>query len=289
MAGDAAALDVPRWLRAVPPTQLALAVLLLRDAYRGDTQRPARLAAIDVMIVALVVLAGQAVVSALSSAGVLNADWLLSPRRAFVFAAGMPMLFGLRLAAIHRLPSLAEEVSQTELANDFRRFERGVVWRNRAILFGGIAAVITAGPKLFMDAGTFAGQAGWAIAFIAGLSVVFYIFVRASVAPLPANASFADALQHYRGELARQSAILGKVWWWYLLSIIPAIAGAIIGRDGFSEAPMLGALHPIQIAAYLLICVLVGLLYAQYARSFLERFATLTTVREQTPANPNAG
>ena len=280
-AGDAAALDVPRWLRAALPTLIALGALLLRDTYRENAGRPAWKAGFDVVTVIICVMASQAALIALSSVEILSADWLLSPRRAFVAGAAMPMLFCLRLGAIYRLPCMSEEVSRGDLNNDFHRFERSVRWRNRAIALGEILTVAAAGPALFMGADSMAAQAGWAISFAGGLFVVGYVFFRAAVKPMPAGTEFASSLQHYRGELERQSDILQKVWWWYLLSIIPAIAGSMMGRGATSEQPMLGSLHPVQLAGFVLICVLVGW---QYTQSFQARFKTLANLREQTLA-----
>ncbi len=212
-AGDAAAIDLPRWLRAAVPTLAALGALLLRDAYRENAQRPALKAGFDVLTVIVCVLASQAALVALSGAEILSADWVLSPRRAFVTGAGLPMLFCLRLAAIYRLPLMSEEISQGDLTRDFHRFERSVSWRNRAISLGGVLAVGAAGPALFMGADSMAAQVGWAITLFGGFLIVGYIFFQASVKSMPAGTEFASSLNHYRGELERQSKILRNIWW----------------------------------------------------------------------------
>jgi hypothetical protein len=283
-SADAAALDVPRWLRAALPMLMALGALLLRDAYRENAERPAWRAAFDVLIVFLCVVVSQAVLVALNAAEILNEDWILSPRRAIVAGAGLPMLYCLRLAANYRLPSIGDEMSSEDLGRDFQRFERNVRWRNRAIAIGGITAVSTAGPGLFLQAAGLPAQIGWAVAFAGGLLVVGYIFFKSSVKPMPAEMGFTSLLAFYRGELERQSKILRSVWWWYLLSIVPAIVGAAISAGSDNAQSILGSLRPVQIVDYVLICVLVGWLYAQYAHSFQTRFKALGAIRERTPA-----
>ncbi len=57
-----------------------------------------------------------------------------------------------------------------------------------------------------------------------------------------------------------------------------------MGLSAAGDQPMLGSLHPVQLAGFALICVLVGWLYARYAQSFQARFKTLANVREQTLA-----
>lgn len=282
-SADAAALDVPRWLRAALPTLIALSALLLRDAYRENAEHPAWRAAFDVLIVFLSVVVSQILLAALNIAEILNENWILSPRRAIVAGAGLPMLYCLRLAANYRLPSIGDEMSREDLGRDFQRFERNIRWRNRAIAIGGITAVSTAGPGLFLQAAGLPAQIGWAVAFAGGLLVAGYIFFKSSVKPMPAEMGFTSSLAFYRGELERQSKILRSVWWWYLLSIVPAIVGAAIGAGSDNTQLMLGSLQPVQIAGYIFICVLVGWLYAQYAHCFQTRFKNLAAIRERTP------
>jgi hypothetical protein len=280
---DAAAIDVPRWLRAAVPTLLALTVLLLRDGFRAAEHRPVSGAGVDVLSVVLIVLLSQAMLLTLSAAALSSPDWVLSSRRAIVAVAGLPMLFCLRLAAHYKLPVLAGEISEDALNRDFDRFRSGVLWRNRAIALGGILGASVA-VRYFLGAASVASQIGWALGIAGGLAVVGYVFSKTSVRAKPADMSFSSSLAFYRRELERQSNTLPKVWWWYLLSIIPAMVGGVVGARADESQRVLYSLTPMQLGAYFAICVLVGLLYMQYARSFQTRFERLASVRERSPS-----
>lgn len=281
-ATDAAALDVPRWLRAVPPAALALVALLLRDAYRGTQLRPVWSAVLDLAIVVLVVLLLQFLLAVLSAASVLNPDWVLSPRRAFVAGAGLPMLFCLRLVGLSRFSELGEKISESDLARDYGRFQRRVRWRNRAIAFGGVLGILAA-LGYVASAASMASVVGWSLTIAGGALVIGYVFFKTSVRALPADAPFSSALALYRAELQRQAAILQKVWWWYLLSIVPALIGGMVA-SGMGGTPIsLDALSPSQLLGFVVICILVGWLYVQHARSFHAKDEELSAVRQLQP------
>ena len=92
---------------------------------------------------------------------------------------------------------------------------------------------------------------------------------------------FASALAFYRRELERQHKLLLGIWWWYLLTIVPVIIGALIGRALGDLEFFLGPLRPELLVGYVVICGLVGWLYTQYARKFKDRIESLATLKEQ--------
>jgi hypothetical protein len=94
---------------------------------------------------------------------------------------------------------------------------------------------------------------------------------------------FSSALTLYRAELARQGVILQKIWWWYLLSIVPALIGAMIAANMGGSDIELVVLSPAQLVGFVAICVLVGWLYIQHAQSFHAKYQELAAVRQLQP------
>jgi len=264
----------------------ALIGLVLRDAYRRNEVQPARRAAFDILTATAFIIACEAILALLVAAGGWSPDWILPLRRGLMTAPALPMVFCLRLAADYRLSHPAGQMSMADLAGEYQNFARGVRWRNRAIAIGGI---LGAGVSivLFWRAAAIAPSAaplvGWAISTPLGLFIVWYIAARTSVKPLTADMAFAALLALYRSELERQSNLLRRVWWWYLLSIAPVVAGAMFGKGLAPAEPALGPIRPQQIAAYVVICFFVGWLYLQYAHRISDRLGSLAGASERSP------
>jgi hypothetical protein len=281
-----AASDVPRWLRAAIPTVAGLIGLVLRDAYRNAEATPVRRASFDILTAIVFIVVSQVALASLIATAGWSPDWILSLRRAVMTAFALPMVFCLRLAADYRLPCATGQLSTADLSGEYLKFERGVRWRNRAILIGGI---LGAGVSVLLfwrtaaAAPSMAPLVGWAISTPLGLFITWYIAKTTSVAPIPANISFSASLALYRRELERQSRLLRTIWGWYLLSIVPAVAGALIARGVAESQPLLGPMRPAQLGAYVVICCLVGWLYVQYAHKIKDRIDSLDAVKERSP------
>ena len=277
-AAGTAASDVPRWLRAAIPVIAALAGLVLRDAYRGAEWLPARRAAFDVATIIVCVLISQAVLAALTAAAGSSPDWIVppTPRRAVLTAFALATVFCLRMVADYRLPCAAGEISASDLACEFQQFERGVRWRKRREVVSAIGGLVV-GAGYFWRAATLAPQIAWGLSTATALFLICYLAGKTSVKPMPAEMSFATSLAFYRRELNRQRKLLRSVAWLWVLPMLPAMAGELIGRGVAASKPLL---TPTQFGGYLLICFLVGWLYEQSARKLQERSDTLATVAE---------
>lgn len=278
-AVNAAPLDVPRWLRAAVPTLVALMALVLRDAYRSE-QHPARRAAFDVVTAVAFVLLSQAALLALSMNGALSPDWILTVplRRALLLALGLAMVFCLRMWADHRLPRAGRDLSTDDLVREYQQFERSVLWRRRREITGALGGLVVA-AAFFWQATDLAPRIAWALSTALALSVMWYLARRTSVAPMPAQATFASSMALYRRELGRQTTVLKSVAWLWCLTIIPPIAAEAVGRGLPNAQPFL---HPLHVGGYLLICFLVGWLYVQHARTLQHRSDTLAAIAERT-------
>ncbi len=90
--------------------------------------------------------------------------------------------------------------------------------------------------------------------------------------------SFASSLAVYRRELMRQRKLLRSVAWWWLLPMVPAFTGEMIGREAANSQLHL---YPVQVVGYLVICFFVGWLYAQSARKLQQRSDALAVVAER--------
>ncbi|HMI96741.1 MAG TPA: hypothetical protein VK479_09535, partial [Micropepsaceae bacterium] len=277
-AAGAGGNDVPRWLRAIIPMIAALIGLLLRDAYKGSRPKPARRAALDVATVIVGVLISQAVLAALIAPAGLSPEWIISPtpRRAILTALALAAVFCLRMAADYRLPCAAGEISANDLAREFQQFERGVRWRKRREVVSAIGGLIV-GVGYFWRADSLAPQITWALSTTMALFLIWYLASKTSVRPMPTEVGFASSLGFYRRELERQRRLLRSVAWLWLLPMLPAMTGELIGRGAAASKPLL---TPTQFGGYLLICFLVGWLYEQGARKLQARSDSLATVAE---------
>ena len=274
-AVNAAPLDIPRWLRAAVPTIAAMIALVLRDAYRSE-QNPMRRAALDVLTAVVFVAISQTALFALSANGLVSADWLLTvpPRRAVFMAAGLAMVFCLRVWADQSVPNTASDVSPADLLREYHQFERSVLWRRRRELIGVLGGLVI-GTGFLWQAADLTPRIGWAASTALALAIAWYLARQASVAPLPDHSSFTSSLTLYRRELDRQTRVLRSVAWLWCLTIIPPVVAEAIGRGLAISQP---TVQPIQVGGYLLICFLVGWLYVQYARTLQQRSEALAGI-----------
>ena len=274
---NAAPIDAPRWARAAVPAVAALIGLLLRDAYRGTKRRAAQRAAFDVATIIVCVLMSQAAFAGLIAAAGLSPDLIVPPtlRRAILTAFALATVFCLRMVADYRLPCAAR-MSASDLVREFQQFERGVRWRKRREVVSAIGGLVV-GVGYFWRATTLAPQIAWGVSTATALFLIWYLASKTSVKPMPTEMSFASSLGFYRRELERQRKLLRSVAWLWLLPMLPAMIGELIGRGFAASKPLL---TPMQFGGYLLICFLVGWLYEQSARKLQARSDSLATVAE---------
>ncbi len=222
------AAGVPIPLRALAGTLPCLAVLLLRNAYRGDEIWSAARAAGDAAWLALALLLEQAAI-ALAAPGLrLPIGWLIG---GFTFTAIVTALLrsGIELANTGLRPGLATVLDP---AADFGAFRRNL--RLRATIETGALAL----P---------AGVAAWfaltadraVVSFVAGvwagvtLSLVVHRWTGGSGRAMPDTLSANQLLSRYIFELERQRADGGLAWWWYFA---PLFAGILFNTVAFGVA-----------------------------------------------------
>jgi hypothetical protein len=266
--------DVPRWARAAVPAIAAILGLLLRDAYRGSGQQRARRAAFDIVTVVACVLLCETALAGLSASAGFSPDWILAfpLRRVLITTLGVAMLFSLRMAADYRLPCKTGEISADDLVREFQQFERGVRWRRRREIIGAFMG-LAVGSAFFLRATALSLQISWAVSIALTLFLVWFLASKTSVKPMPGETTFASSLAYYRGELERQRRLLRTVAWWWLLPMLPALVGEVIAGGAANT--------PVQVGGYLVICFLVGWLYAQSARKLQQRSDSLAALAER--------
>jgi hypothetical protein len=72
--------------------------------------------------------------------------------------------------------------------------------------------------------------AGIVLMALGALFVACYLYRFGTVQQMPADLGLQDCLNFQRAELVRQRDLLGGVWWWYLLPLVPGPALILIGR-----------------------------------------------------------
>jgi len=165
----------------------------------------------------------------------------------------------------------------TDLAREYRQFERSVHWRKVREVVSAIGGLVVGGG-FFLRATELAPQIGWALSTALALFVAWYLAKRTSVEPMPGQMTFASSMALYRRELERQTKLLKSVAWLWCLTIIPPIVAEAIGRGLAISQP---TLQPVHVGGYLLICFLVGWLYVQHARTLQQRSETLAGIAER--------
>jgi len=140
-------------------------------------------------------------------------------------------------------------MSLEEIRARAQKSERKVQRRNLWEYVGAIVVVVGVGRTAIIDSST-AVRAGAGLVMLATAYVVYRLYKRGSMDPLPAGLALTSSLDFYRGELVRQRDLLEGVWSWYLLPFVPGVATILIGRA--VERPD-GWLRPLLTAAALVV------------------------------------
>ncbi|HYE51297.1 MAG TPA: hypothetical protein VEB20_16990 [Azospirillaceae bacterium] len=216
---------VPDWAPGAVASAAALLGLVLRNIYRGE-EAPVRRGVLDALTAAAFMLASQAMLSGLVSAGLIEPVWLL-PRFAYVMGIlALPILSILGAAeagldARHRLQEAGEGALEA-VRRHYARFARGVLMRNRAEMLA-LGVIIALSSYILWLTKPVVAPFGWS--FVAGyILTVAYLSVRGAARPLREEAGLEEACALYGAELARQDRLRRVMWWFWF---VPVFAGLI--------------------------------------------------------------
>ncbi len=273
--------DVPLWARAALPSLVAIAILVLRDAYRTVDGWSAGRALRDILAITAAVLLCQLIAMALAGAGMISPHWVFSPNRAVVAVLSiLPALFvfrlGLGLDGDSRLQEPLGTLSAAELRSDYARFRTRV--RTRNLLEVSIFGLGACGGALFLIFTPGIGDRAIEWCWPAGqLMVSWYLLSGASARAMPDHAPFATLVAFYTREIARQRRHVRVIWWWYLWPLCIGVGLPALARA--SESPAFGALGLGSIA---LVVGFVAWFTRNRARDFQEEMDILSAVEERT-------
>jgi hypothetical protein len=242
------AAGVPIPLRALAGALPCLAVLLLRNAYRGDETWSAARATGDAAWLALSLLLTQAAVALAAPGWRLPLGWLIG---GFTFTAIVTALLraGIELVNTGLRPGLA---TVPDPAADFGAFRRNLRLRatietSALALPVGVAtwfALTAERPLVSFVAEIWAGVT---------LSLIAHRWAGGDARTLPDNLSAQQSLSRYISELERQRAQGEPAWWWYFA---PLFAGILFNTVAFGIAGQ----QPLVIAAGLAACAALSVL-----------------------------
>lgn len=227
---------VPMSARAALVTLTAIAMMLLRNAYRATDLWTARRALGDMLcVLAAVTLSQIAFLLGDTPGWRVPLPWLIG---GLIFQLLMlPILrAGVDLAPRDMRLALSTAPAPA-LAQDYQRFHRNVRFKNAAengvlsllvvvtLWFGTTAKPLVAGVCF-----------GWAAMT---LILVAHNLWRGHSRAMPAAIDLPAMLAFYRGELDRQGSAIGLTWWWYFVPLFAGLALNMILRGLFGGQPEL--------------------------------------------------
>jgi hypothetical protein len=268
------------WQAATIPTVLILAVLALRDAWRAQTlQRLARTVAIDIALVAAVVLSSQAVLWFAAPALVLN-------RAALVIGLplGLVILYFLRLQSptgISLTPGFVRQLTLGQIRGEIAARE-GVYRRAVAIEMGACVVVVAvfAAFLLWAPAPTI-GRIGFGLTVLGALFVGAFLWRYGRVRPIPADLDFGATVQRYRNQLEQHRRLCRSYLWWYIVPLAIGINVTMVGfrlqRAGGARG---AAVDVVVVSAILALPTLLQGVVAAKTQKRIEQLALLSEKRE---------
>jgi hypothetical protein len=228
-----------RWLTAIPPVLLALAILVLRDVYRSRAASSClaavlRQGALDVLLVTFAVVISQAV------AAVWARDWLL-PSGALLSGVALfaVLLLLLKLQSpqgVIRPPAIAGAVSAAEVLMEARGFEavcrRAIRIKQGAAFLAAAASLFLLGTSQMQLRGT-AGAistAGAALSAAGALLVAWRLSSQAQrrMPRADGGGGFAQSLALYRHTLEQHRQARARLLW-HALPLVLGYAALVLG------------------------------------------------------------
>lgn len=231
--------SVPNWARAALPTAAALLALVLRDAYRGPSQRPLWSGIVDAVTAAIGVVLVEAVLMGLVTMHLLDQGWFLPPAFMILGSLAVPTVCLLRIASgLDKRSRLAVgDVGAGDLAGEYKKFQRGVGWRNLAEI-GACLTVIAISAYFLLRFHPWVAPAGWTMLSI-WLTLTAYLALWGWARRMPSDSGQLAAV--YQRELRRQHALRRVMWWWWFVPLFVGLGTNFI-------APGIAKNQPIHLA-----------------------------------------
>jgi hypothetical protein len=262
---------------ALIPTLITLAVLALRDVYRGATPKWPRAAAVDVGLAAAVVLIGEAIVFMAAPALVLARDTLT-----IGFPLGFLILFGARLqipGGFHQPAASARSLSIAELRSEITVYEKTI---RRAVRVEMVACAFVAVffCGFFWSPSPLIAKVGAGVTAVSAAFIYWFLRRYARIDPVASDLGFAESIAAYRKELERRQWLSKTYVWWYVVPLMTGMALMIVGPQLQRTGSLRGAL----ITALVLVAfgVLLVLLQKSAAQKARVRADQLDLVNERT-------
>jgi len=257
---------VPIALRALVATLAVLAALMLRNAYRPSEAWSAVRAIGDVVWLLIALLASQAALALLASAGLLDPSWRLPLGwlvGGFAFYSVVMLLLRAELEAVD--PGVRER--SQDVAAGIASLRRGLrlrlVFETAAL---GVLAAASGGYALFSSP---------VVALVAGLWAVVTLALIAWRLRRAGRQPTAECRAAFIAELTRQRDAGRAAWWWYF---VPLFAGLAWNTIAFGVGAAQPAIAVVGSGACALLAAMIVQLGIWRKRKLGERIAELESL-----------
>ena len=102
--------------------------------------------------------------------------------------------------------------------------------RRNLLEYAGVAFVVVGSMARSAREENVTVLVGAGLLILGALYVGYHLYRFGTVRAMPSDLGLKDCLNFQRAELVRQRDLLGGVWWWYLLPLVPGPALILIGR-----------------------------------------------------------